>query len=61
LLALGRETQLEMAYEGGREALHGAMGGEAPVVVLTPEQIEEDSYQPSDNVASQGLEDSVDA
>ena len=58
LLALGRESQLEMAFEGGREALVLAMGEPAPV---TQEQIEEDAYQPTDNVVSSGLEDSVEA
>lgn len=58
LLALGREQQLEMAFEGGRESLHNAMSDPPP---MTQEQLEEDAYQPGDNAELSGLEDQVNA
>ena len=54
LLTLGQKSQLEMAFEGGREMLQAAVREPPP---LTPEQIEEDAYVPGDNVVSSGLED----
>lgn len=56
MLAIGREMQLEMAFEGGREGLQDAVREPTP---MTPEQIEEDAYVPGDNSVQQGLEDQV--
>lgn len=56
MLALGRESQLELAFEGGREMLSEAMREPPP---MTQEQLEEDAYQPSDNVVRLGLEDTA--
>ena len=53
LLAVGPEMQLEMAFEGGREMIPAF--SEPPP--LTPEQIEQDAYTPTDNAVVSGLED----
>lgn len=58
LLTIGRDLQLEMAFEGARESLQDAMADPPP---MTQEQLEEDAYQPGDNAELSGLEDRVEA
>ena len=56
LIALGAEQQLELAFAGSREEFESQIRAAPP---LTPEELEEDAYQPVDNAAESSLEDRV--